>query len=854
MRGSPCLIKETLLNSTEKNPWIVTAPEPENARLLCNSLGITEPMAQLLINRGIRSTEDARLHLYGTLDEMGDPFLLQGMPEAIALIEEALGKKHAIRIFGDYDVDGVTSTAMLLSCLKSAGAQVDYYIPHRLDEGYGLSLHSIEKAHEEGIKLVITVDSGISDIDSIACAGQRGIKVLVTDHHEVPDILPEAHAIINPRQRTCPYPFKEFAGAGVAFKLIQAFHRSRGLPFPDEYLGLVTLGTIADVMPLSGENRLLVREGLKRLEHSPCHGIRALREISPRRQTMAPAKDLSFNLIPRLNAAGRMDRASLAVELLMCESAEEARERSRELDELNRERQRVEERIRKEILTLIEKRPGEYLDCKALVMAREGWNAGVLGISAARLAERLGKPVFLIALKDGKGRGSARTASGIDLFELMKEAGEVFLNYGGHSGAGGFDIREHNVPLLKQCLEKALERAPLIKESERRKADLELSLNDITEKLIEDIRLLEPFGEANPEPVLMLRSITLKDLQLVGGNAHLKLKLTDASSSLEGIAFHRGSLREHINHDDLLYDVIMVPEIDTFKGTPKPMARIIDIQYPDKTSSMLVCDPEKVMNGSGGAAVHPCPPLIINSRNVRNRINYLKGIGVHLTSGVIMARTQSELTLLAQSLGSEGVRLHLMRTNGARENIGCEQGFLLAFSRQAEDLEAIEDVIHFSPPPSLAHFASPLYRKARRIHFLFTYQQLDQEEKLQKLMEPAPEKIRKILYALRALAVEGPFREDPDRVVEIAADRHIRRITVEVAFKILRELTVIEDTGDGLCILRDIPVSRQSLSTSKLFMAFCEERSSFTHFKTLYRRSFDSLKEEILALIANKKA
>jgi single-stranded-DNA-specific exonuclease RecJ len=840
----------------EHTEWIISTPDTALAETLAGALKVTSLIGGLLINRGIVDREEGARFLFGTAADLHSPHLLAGLPEALLCIREALDQNKGIRVFGDYDVDGVTSTVLLLLCLREAGGRADYYIPHRVDEGYGLSCASIEKAAAEGTGLIITVDCGVSDCVPIARARELGMHVVVVDHHEVPEDLPCASAIINPRRKDCAYPYKNLAGVGVTFKLAVAINEMQGLPFPSQYLDLVALGTIGDVVPLTGENRIMVKEGILLLDRGALPGIAALRERMPRRPNTSAVKDISFNLIPPLNAAGRMERAALAVDLLLCQNPGEALRRAQELEELNRERQRVEERIRKEALSLIEKRPREHLEGRVLVMAREGWNTGVLGISASRLATRLGKPVFLIGLREGKGRGSARSACNIDLFELMKGAGELFLNYGGHAGAGGFDIEENKIGLLKIRLEEQLEQESSFIRTSHPHLDMETTLDHITTRLVEELRMLEPHGEGNPEPLFMLRGITLRDLQTVGGDSHLKLTLTHENCSLDGIAFHCGPLKEELRHEDLLYDVVLVPEIDAYRGRERLTGRILDIHYPDRNSSLMVSEPHMVLcqdeerENEGGSS-----PLIINSRNVRNRTKYLKSLSLHTCSGVILSRTHAELERLHTALLREGIEAPLVTGNGTLYDHGAAppRWLILSFPHFLKELDERQDVLFYSPPPSLLHFNNPFYRNVKRIHFLFNHHHLDREERLRALMELTEEKLATIMAIVRKHSVGGFFKENPEKVVKIARDDRIKKITTELAFKILKELDILVEKEKGEYSVRERELTGELLESSRLFVALREERRSFSRFRLLYRDSFATLTEEILAAIKGRE-
>lgn len=831
----------------ETSKWRVSPRDREHAGTLSRGLKVSGITAQLLLNRGIRTEAEARNFLRGSLGDLEAPGLMRGIPEASALIRRAIASSEKIRIFGDYDVDGVTSTVLLLTFLRRAGADVDYYIPHRLEEGYGLAESFIETACRDGVSLIVTVDCGVSDHKEVVLARKLGMSVIITDHHETGDVLPGAQCVVNPRNPECPYPFKEFAGVGVVFKLVQRLCEDMSAPFPEEYLDLVTLGTVGDAVPLVGENRIMVRAGLKALQSSPSPGILSLLEMSYRRSYPLTARDLSCSVIPRINAAGRLERADAAVQLLMCGDLKEAVGLAQDLDDLNRRRQKIEERIRQEVLKSFETER-ELKEGKALVMASGDWHPGVLGITAYRVSEIIGKPVFLIALKDGVGRGSARTANGINLFEAMTLAEDLFLHYGGHSAAGGFGIMEKDIPVLKTRLEQHVgEGSP----ASQAPADMEISLNEIDMETVKELKLLEPFGEGNPSPLFLTRGIRLSGIQAVGEGTHLKLMLGQDGRLMDGIAFNRGKLIDCLFQEDLLYDLIVAPEIDTYRGNSRLCARIVDIMYPDSQSHLIISSPQTYLSSFEEKELPPQETFcIIDSRNVHNRIKYVNEILKMSGQAILVVRTSHQMKALGQSLRNKGIESSAHTPNGEEAGESRKESIVISLPGQIGALSEADDVLFFYPPPSLVHFQNPLYRQAKRVHFLFGEKELIFEDRLQEISEPTYEKIRLVQTLLNQPGSTKYSPHSADRMVRALGDPRMKKITVEIILKILGELGILRQQDAVLCMNHSNPLSEKDLSASRLYNSLLQQRNSFKRFKDLYAHSFDELKLEILARAA----
>lgn len=534
--------------SFKKNIWDIPIPDWEAKNRLTRELSISPITAQVLINRGIHSEEEANIFLYGSLKNLSSPWQLPGMLAAVERIMKAIDKGEKILIYGDYDVDGMTATAILILFLRSAGVEPGYYIPER-DEGYGLNEGALDFIKEQGYNLVITVDCGISAEAEVAYGRSLGLDFVITDHHEPGDKLPDLVTIINPKLSKDQKPFSELAGVGVAFKLVQGL-ADKLLIDPiqiETYLDLVALGTIADMVPLVKENRILVKYGLEKLRKTQRVGIKSLMEVAKLGSQDLGTYQVAFMLAPRLNAAGRMGSSLVSLELLLTNSIQQASENALRLQELNNSRQLLEQAAQKEALELI-KKEGEELTDKILVLSSPLWHPGILGIVASRLAENLSRPVILLTIEGEQAKGSGRSFAGFDLFEAVKHCNEFLLKSGGHSQAIGITLetaRLHDFKkAINQYAEKTMEHAlmkPIL--------DLEtfVLLEQLDFQLINELELLEPFGHGNPKPVFAAQGAVLKNCRYVGkNNNHLKCTISWERGILDGIGFN---LAEPLNHD-----------------------------------------------------------------------------------------------------------------------------------------------------------------------------------------------------------------------------------------------------------------------------------------------------------------
>ncbi len=532
--------------------WDIQQPDPERVARLGRHLGLNTLAATLLVNRGISSVESARRFLDPSLSAIKAPPEVKDIQDAAARIARALRAKEKILVFGDYDVDGVTATAILLDFIRQAGGRVAHYIPHRRREGYGLHTRHISEVVVPGdFKLIITVDCGISSHAAVEAANHSGIDVIITDHHTPSEgPLPPALAVVNPKRTDCQACLEHLAGVGMAFYLLiqlrahlrtTGFWQTRPEPNLKNLCDLVALGTVADMVPLVGENRSFTRAGLGQMATCRRPGLAALMDSSRIDPRHIEADDISFRLAPRINAAGRMDHADLALELLTTADTGRARELARRLEDLNRERQRTEQDIVDRIVATLERDP-QLQARPAILMRGTDWHEGVLGIAAARLMRRYAKPVILVTGRDDLARGSGRSLSGIDIFALLQACADLLQAYGGHAMAAGLTIATEHWEAFCERFWMQMEAGPDTGESRPRLAiDMEVSLDAVDQALFSTLAQLKPFGETVPEPVFMARDVEVVSQQIVGGR-HRRMRLRSrhgkARKTLSAIQFN----------------------------------------------------------------------------------------------------------------------------------------------------------------------------------------------------------------------------------------------------------------------------------------------------------------------------
>ena len=552
--------------------WRTARPDPEG-RAALEREGVHPLVAAVLSARGMRSMEQARAFLLAGNDLLEDGNLMQDMDRAVARVQLALDRGETIAVYGDYDVDGITATCLLTEFLSGLGGRVIPYIPDRLEEGYGLNTDAITALAARGVTLIVTVDCGITAVDEVARAGELGVDVVITDHHECKNILPHAAAVVDPHRPDCPYPFKGLAGVGVALKLAMTLAGpERELDVLDEFCDLAAIGTVADVMPMMGENRAIVQRGLRALEHPKRIGLAMLVREAGMENRPLNSVSIGYALAPRINAAGRMGRAGVAVELLLSRDHAQAAQLAQELCRLNKERQAVELGIFEQCEQLLAHTPQKG----AIVLADPSWHQGVVGIVASRLAEQYGCPAFMICLSGGMGKGSCRSYGGINLFTVLEGCQDLLEAFGGHELAAGFTVKQENILALAQRI-----RAQVALQADRvapPELEVDVELDDpalLDLRGVELLDRLEPYGTGNPRPVLALTGAQVMSRALVGGGRHLKLKLAKRGVTLDAIFFSAGDCMPQVGSR---VDVAFYPQVNEYRGTRTVQMQLIALR------------------------------------------------------------------------------------------------------------------------------------------------------------------------------------------------------------------------------------------------------------------------------------
>ena len=535
--------------------------------------GISEIIAKVLLNRGICEDNDVENFLYPKLENLNDPFLLNDMDIAVDRIIECIETKKKITVYGDYDVDGITSIATLSKFLTELGIENDYYLPNRLDEGYGLNNNALDKIAAGGTKLLITVDCGISAYDEIEYAKNIGLEVIVTDHHECPEKLPIALAVIDPKREDSTYPFSSLAGVGVTFKLIHAISLRLGLDRKRylKYLDIICLGTVADIVPLVDENRIIVNYGLMLVRETRNIGLKSLIDITGYSSIDSTA--ISFGIAPRINACGRMGEAEIALKLLLTASEMEAQEIAIKLNELNKERQEVEKKIINEAIEIIER--DKLFNNDIIVVGNKNWHHGVIGIVASKITELYYKPSVLISFEDGIGKGSGRSIEGFDLHEALTLCGEFLDKFGGHEMAIGLSLKEENFDNFKVNIEKVTSERIDKDALPSIKVDAIVDVRNINMEIFNHMKLLEPYGESNPSPLFVSKNLKVESVRLLSNDKHLKLSLKDGNIILNAIGFNFGD--KPIRLGDKV-DIVYALEINRYNNMESIQLNVKDIK------------------------------------------------------------------------------------------------------------------------------------------------------------------------------------------------------------------------------------------------------------------------------------
>ena len=553
--------------------WRVAPDHPQVSEAL-EEEGVPPLLARILAARGVADAEEGLRILNPREEPLWDPMLLRDMDRAVARLALARERDELVAVYGDYDVDGITSTCLLTEYLTDAGYRVIPYIPSRLDEGYGLNREAITSLAGQGVTLIITVDCGITAVEEVAFAAGLRVDVVVTDHHACKEELPDAAAVVDPHRPDCPYPFKGLAGVGVALKLALADAGPGGKErVLEEFCDLAAVGTVADVMPMEGENRAIVSLGLEKLNPPRRTGLAALIREAGMGDRAINTVSVGYTLAPRINASGRLGRAEVAAELLLCRDPGRAEELAKELCALNWERQSIESEIFTQCVQRLEQEPQKG----AIVLADSRWHQGVVGIVASRLAERYGCPAFMICLDGGIGKGSCRSWAGINLFRLLTDCTPLLESFGGHALAAGFTVREENILALAEALRRGIldqegEELPSVLE-----ADAAVTPPALTVEAVEALELLEPCGAGNPRPVLVLTGAQVQSMAQVGRGRHLKMRVESRGSLLDAIYFSADGAELGLT-PGCRVDIAFCPQINEFRGNRTVQLQVVDLR------------------------------------------------------------------------------------------------------------------------------------------------------------------------------------------------------------------------------------------------------------------------------------
>lgn len=632
--------------------WNVGVPEKNNIKIIADELGVSEFLAKLIVAKGFDDVDKAKDFVSGDCSLLYDPFLMPDMDKAVERIEKAVEAKEKILIYGDYDVDGVTSVSLLLLYLRSKGADVEYYIPERVNEGYGLNNVAIDRFKEDGVSLIITVDSGITAGDEVKYAAEHGIDTVITDHHECREQLPTAVAVVNPHRLDSNYPFEELAGVGVVFKLVCALEGNKNIArLCTKYCDIVALGTVADVMPIIGENRVIVKIGLEMLEKTTNYGLKelitaAFSEKKSHKNRKLTASSISFGLAPRINAAGRIGDVNRAVKLLITENRQEAENIAEYLCSVNRERQLIENIIFEQAVAQIEKTT-DFENDKVIVLTSDSWHLGVIGIVASKITERYGLPSILISFDGETGKGSGRSVKGFNINEAISQCKDYLIKYGGHELAAGLTISRENVDMFRKKInEYAKSTFDFDNICTYVNADFELDSKDITIENALEIMKLEPYGLRNPEPLFFMKDVTINEIYSIGEGKHLKLILEKDGSVMTAVYF--GMPKEDFLYvEGMKADFMFTLGYNDFRGNLTVQMVIKDIRPESEVYTQKIEQEElflKIMDGSIKCPDEHIPDLM----NFRTIFMFLKN-----TIGVFDKKQKFSVFRLTSKLGSE---------------------------------------------------------------------------------------------------------------------------------------------------------------------------------------------------------
>jgi single-stranded-DNA-specific exonuclease RecJ len=807
--------------SVTNKRWIISTYQSYLQLKISEELNISPVLAQLCINRGMITVQEVAGFIRISPTEVKDPFLFCHMRQAVDIVEETIRNQEKILIYGDYDVDGITAVSLLYLYLKSRTNNVSYYIPDRLEEGYGLNEEALLWAAREGYKLIITVDCGISSRAEAARAKELGVKLIITDHHTPPPVLPEAAAILNPKVPDSGYPFSELAGVGVAWKLAQALELSSGKGDSggsvvlEDYLDLVALGTVADVVPLLGENRVIVAWGLKKIEKTQRKGIKALLKVTGLDQKPLTSGHIGFMLAPRLNAVGRLAQGSLAVELLTGEDENLCEIQAKELDQMNYQRQEVEREILNQALHMVEKEIDLEQDF-VIVLAHPDWHPGVIGIVASRLMEKYYRPVVLLAIEGDMAKGSARSIEQFDIYQAFKHCQDLLVQFGGHKMAAGVKIRTENIAEFRKainnyansCIDKELA-VPAVK------IDLELAADGKEELYINDCEKLFPFGLGNAQPVFAYRNLRVLEAKTVGNNQeHVKIVFDTGDYLLDGIGFglsHQFSWLREAGR----VDAAVTLEKNCWNGCERVQLVIKDIQ------------PHQPGPAFSPPELNRKTVLWADFRNGENREAYLMELLKKNEPCLIYVSTREEAAALKQIIENQNLTgietdechecqspwqqaLVLARVRNKARNTVILAGVLRTDFMTLDIKDLFKHLVFFHCPRNMDDFLHLVYlfssAKRGKIHLLFNQDDLKILDQHLKIYYPDRELLGKIYWSVKSMATSTNqiigSREDILKKVQIDGLEKGKEKVFHAWISIMKEIGLLKlsISGNRYCL------------------------------------------------------
>ncbi|MCD4784198.1 MAG: single-stranded-DNA-specific exonuclease RecJ [Candidatus Eremiobacteraeota bacterium] len=831
----------------------IMEPSQEKIDFFVEKLKVSPTVAKTLLNRDIENIEDAEKFINGTINDLYPPYLIDDLEKAVGIILENVEQDNKILIHGDYDADGVTSTAILIKALERIDGKVGYYIPDRFDEGYGFSPDAIKMAQDEGYSLIVTVDCGSSNYEEVKKARESGIQVIITDHHEVPENQPDADAFVNVKKPGDNYPFKHLSGAGVAIKLVSALYSEIGREDWVDFLDLAAIGTVADVVPLISENRLIVREGLKLLNKRKIPGIASLLSTVGSRKVKLAPWDISFVIAPRINAAGRLADATVALKFLLEEDPVKASELTQQLIKMNEERQKVEGVIKKEIDKMLNENP-DLLSEPAWVFGSEGWHQGVIGIVASRYSESHKRPVFLISFgEDGMGRGSARCNEDYSVYEALEASRDLLIHYGGHRFAGGFTLEKKNIEKLKERV-SSKELFSRMKKPVR--VDAELYPDEVSLNLAREIDLLAPFGEGNPKPLFLSRMVRFQSVTTVGTNdRHLKLWISldrNLATNVKGIAFGKGGMATEILGNDLYYDVLYNLDIDTWNKQEEISFKISRFIKPGDDCYRIIAGLEEIAINRESEQTDS-EWRIVDARRVIDRRKYIRNLHKSRKKSLILTRNRRQMDVLSSNLNREGVECGDFFN---KESWKPDKYIFISPVDKIDKNLGFEEIIFYHPPFHFSHFNNDIFLEdsIKRVHMLFGDEDVSREEANQEILAPGRETLLRIYDCLKKISKKenkDSIRTQPDRISKLFKDPAIKPITVIVAIKIFSDLNLLEYQKQGNEVIVTFKESgKNDLNQSNTFLSHQKTRGNFQTLKKLLLKSFlDDFEEQVHKII-----